>query len=95
MELNERLATLEAREKSNSHRLDEVELRQRDIEKLVTGVELIAQKQSVMETDVQEMKSDIRHLTDLPGSRWELVIEKIISTVVGAVLLFLLAKYGL
>ena len=90
-----RLTEVEDRAKSNSHRLDEVERRQSDLEELVGSVKVLATKQEAVEADVKEIKSDVKNLTSKPGKRWEIVIEKIITVVVGAIVLFLLAKFGL
>ena len=95
LEHERRLTEVEDRAKSNSHRLDEVEKRQDNLEELVGSVKVLATKQESVEQDVKEIKSDVKNLTSKPAKRWEGVVEKIIFTVVGAVVLFFLAKFGL
>lgn len=92
---HDRLTRVEDRCKSNTHRIESLEKRQDDTEKLVTSVAIIAEKQKDMEGDVKEMKCDVKKLIEKPAKRWEGVVEKIIYTVVGAIVAYLLAKGGL
>jgi hypothetical protein len=92
---HDRLTKVEDRAKSNTHRIESLEKRQDDTEKLVTSVAIIAEKQKDMEGDVKEMKCDVKKLIEKPAKRWEGVVEKIIYTVVGAIVAYLLAKGGL
>jgi hypothetical protein len=92
---HDRLTRVEDRSKSNTHRIESLEKRQDDTEKLVTSVAIIAEKQKDMEGDVKEMKCDVKKLIEKPAKRWEGVVEKIIYTVVGAIVAYLLAKGGL
>ena len=92
---HERLVKVEDRTKSNAHRIDELEKRADDTEKLVTSVALIAEKQSRMEGDVRDMKSDVRKLLEKPGKRWETAVEKVIYAVILAVVAYFLGKGGL
>ena len=92
---HDRLTRVEDRSKSNTHRIESLEKRQNDTEKLVTSVAIIAQKQKDMEGDVKEMKCDVKKLIEKPAKRWEGVVEKVLYTVVGAVVAYLLAKAGM
>jgi len=92
---HDRLTKVEDRAKSNTHRIESLEKRQDDTEKLVTSVAIIAEKQKDMEGDVKEMKCDVKKLIEKPAKRWDGVVEKIIYAVVGAVVAYLLAKGGL
>lgn len=92
---HDRLTRVEDRSKSNTHRIEAIEKRQADTEKLVTSVALIAEKQKDMEGDVKEMKTDVKKLIEKPGKRWDGVVDKVLFTVIGAVLAYLLAKGGL
>lgn len=90
-----RLTVVEDRSKSNTHRIDDLEKRADDTEKLVTSVAIIAEKQKQMGTDIADMKTSLKKITDLPGKRWESIVEKIILLVVAAVVAYMLAKIGL
>lgn len=92
---HDRLTKVEDRAKSNTHRIESLEKRQDDTEKLVTSVAIIAEKQKDMEGDVKEMKCDVKKLIEKPAKRWDGVVDKIIYAVVGAVAAYLLAKGGL
>lgn len=95
VEIERRLTKVEDREKSNSHRLDEVEKRQEDITELVQSVATIAQKQNDMDSDVREIKTDVKTLMAKPAKRWDTVVEKALLAVVGALVAFALARFGL
>ena len=90
-----KLAEVDQRSRSNTHRLEQVEKKLEDNEQLLTNVALIAQKQNTLESDVQEIKSDVKMLTAKPAKRWESVVEKIILAIVAAGVTYLLAYVGL
>lgn len=93
-EYGQRLQSVEDRSKSNSHRLDEVERRQDDLDKLVSSVSVLATKQEQVETDVKEMKSDVKTLLSLPGKRWNSTVEKVAWAIIAAVIAFCLGQFG-
>lgn len=94
-EFEHRLTAVEDRSKSNQHRLDQMEKRQDDLEELTSTVKVLAIREENVETDVKEIKSEVKKLTSKPGQRWEKVVETIITIVVGAIVGFILAKIGL
>ena len=79
-----RLTAVEDRAKSNTHRLDEVEKRQDNLDDLVASVAVFAKEQEHIQQDVQEIKADVKALTDKPGKRWEGLVDKILLVLVGA-----------
>lgn len=95
LEHERRLTVVEDRSKDNERRLKKIEERQNNLEELVGSVKVLALKQKNVEADVKEIKTDVKNLASKPGKRWEMIVEKLILTVVGAVALFLLAKFGL
>ena len=64
-------ASLEARCKSNTHRLDR------------------------LESDVREIKADVKALTSQPGKRWEALVAAAMSALVGGLIAYLLCSAGL
>ena len=90
-----RLTEVEERAKSNSHRLDEVEKRQEDLDELVSTVKVLAVREENVETDVKEIKSDVKSFTNKPAQRWDRMVEKVIGAVGAAVVGFMLAQIGL
>ena len=94
-EFEGRLVKVEERAKSNSHRLDEMERRQDDLDKLVSSVSVLAAKQEQVETDVKEMKADVKTLIAKPARRWDAMVDKILWAVLAAVIAFVLGRIGL
>ena len=95
MECEHRLTEVEERAKLNSHRLDEVEKRQDDLDELVSTVKVLAVREENVETDVKEIKNDVKSLTNKPAQRWDRMVEKVTWAVVAAVVGFMLAQIGL
>lgn len=94
-ELEHRLSVVESRSKSNVKRLDKVEKQQDDFMELVTSVKVLAEREQNVETDVKEIKSDVKALAAKPAKRWEGIVEKAIATLVAALIGFLLARIGI
>lgn len=94
-EHEKRLTEVEERSKSNSHRLDDVERRQDNLDDLVSTVKVLAVREENVETDVKEIKSDVKSLTSKSGQRWDSLVDKIILTVAAAIVGFILAQIGL
>lgn len=95
LEHEERLSRVEERAKSNTKRLDAVEARQDDLDKLTSSVAALATKQEDMDGDVKEIKADVKALNAKPGKRWESIVDKAVWAVLAAVIAFLLARIGL
>lgn len=95
LEHEKRLTEVEARSKSNAHRLEEVERRQDNLDKLVVSVEKLAIKEQNVENDVKEIKTDVKTLTSKSGKRWDGLVDKIILIIATALVTFVLSKIGL
>lgn len=95
LEHEKRLTEVEERSKSNTHRLDEMERRQNDLDELVGTVKVLAVREETVEKDVKEIKSDVKNLSGKSGQRWDNLINQIITIVAAAVVGFVLAKIGL
>lgn len=95
LDMEHRMTEVEARSKSNAHRLDDVEKRQDNLDKLTTSVSLLAEREERMESDVKEIKSDVKTLAEKPAKRWEAVVEKALLAVVAAVVAYFLGRMGL
>lgn len=96
MEVNieHRLTTVEDRSNSNTKRLDEIEKRQDNLDDLVSTVKVLADREQRVESDVKEIKTEVKNLTSKPAQRWENVVTQIITIVVAAIAGFILAKIG-
>lgn len=102
LEHERRLTEVDARSRSNTKRLDdmekrqdEMEKRQDDLEKLATSVSVLAAREERVESDVKEIKADVKTLAAKPGKKWESMEEKILLTLVAAIVGYFLAKLGI
>lgn len=97
MEINveHRLTVVEDRSNSNTQRLDEVEKRQDNLDKLISTVSILAEREKRVEDDVKEIKTEVKNLTNKPAKRWESLVSQIITILVAALVGFFLAKIGL
>lgn len=88
-EFAEKLVELDQRSKSNCHRIDEVEKRQDNLDKLVASVSILKTEQEHIQSDVQEIKHDVKGMMSAPGKRWDGLMDKLIAAVAGAFLAWL------
>ena len=95
IKIEHRLTEVEARSKSNEHRLDELEKRQDNLDDLVSTVKVLAVREEAVENDVKEIKSDVKSLKSKPGEMWDSVVKLIVTAIVSAVVGFALAQLGL
>lgn len=91
----QRLTSVEERAKSNSHRLDEIEKRQNELDELVSAVNVLAVREQNVENDVKEIKSDVKTMMLKPAKRWDGAVEKAVYTIMGIVLAYLASQIGM
>ena len=101
-ELAVKLAEVDARSRSNTHRLDTVERNSEALHELAASVKVMAGELKRQGDAVEEIKEDVTALgrkvdgiEKKPGKRWEGLVDKLIWAVAGAVVAFLLARIGL
>lgn len=90
-EFEHRLTEVEDRSKSNQYRIEEVEKRQDNLDKLVASVSILKSEQEHIQSDVQEIKHDVKDMKAAPAKRWDGLVDKLIAALVGAFLAWLLA----
>lgn len=95
LEHERRLSETEARSKSNTKRIDELQGQIDAVNRLATAVEVMASKQDSMGKSVDKLATKVESLEAEPGKKWKFVIEKSIYFVIGAVIAFLLSQVGL
>ena len=95
LEHEKRLTEVEARSKSNAHRIDEVERRQDNLDELVGTVKALAVREENVESDVKEIKNDVKSLTGKSAQRWDGLIDKIVWAIAAALIAFILSRIGL
>lgn len=93
--LEHRLTEVEERGKSNTHRIDDIEKRQNDLDELVSTVKVLAIREETVENDVKEIKDDVKALTNKPAKRWDDLVDKLFWLVVATIVGFVLGKFGL
>ena len=94
-EIEHRLTEVTDRSLSNTHRLEELERRQDNLDDLVSTVKVLVVREEAVENDVKEIKADVKILTSKPAQRWDGLVDKMIWAVAGAVLAFILSQIGL
>lgn len=95
LEHEKRLTEVEARSKSNADRIDAIEDRQDKLDDLVGSLKALAVREEKVEADVREIKQDVKILAGRSGKLWDGMVDKIILTIVSAIIGFLLANIGL
>ena len=95
LDIEHRLTEVEARTKSNTHRLDKLEESTEAINRMAISIEKMAMKQDTMNGSINKLTTDVETLKAEPAKRWKFVVEKAIYIVVAAVVGFILAKVGL
>ena len=89
------VAAIDARCKSNQHRIDELEADNKALHQLATSVEVLATKQETIEANVSEIKDDVKSLKAIPGGKWEALVKAVLTAIVGALVGFALAHAGI
>ena len=89
------IASLDARCKSNTHRINDLETDNKALHQLATSVEVLATKQETIESNVNEIKTDVKALKALPGIRWEGLIKAAVTAIVSCLVGYALALAGL
>lgn len=101
-EMAVKLAEVDARSKSNTHRLDEMDDKVDTLQRLTTAVEVMAAEQKHQSETMTEIKNDVTALGQKvdtiekkPGKRWDNMVWEVLKW--GALLLLGLAavKLGL
>lgn len=89
------VAAAEQQHKDYDRRLTAVEDQQKNLTELVQSVSAIAQKQQDMDSDLKEIKTDVKNITMKPAKRWDSIVEKAILAAVGILVAYAAVKVGL
>lgn len=90
-----RIATLEQSEQETQHRIKRVEERQDNLEELTRAFSVMQNEQEHIKDDIGEIKEDVKQLVSKPAKRWDGMIDKAITVIVGAFLGFILCSVGM
>lgn len=94
-DLSTRLAAAEEQHKTLFNRLDRQEKMLDTVHKLALSVNELANKLGSMQEKVNGLCSDVEEIKEKPGKKWDVLMEKIALTAVGAIVMYLLAKIGI
>ena len=94
-EERERFAKMEEKLEDFGLRLAKVEEHQEEHTELVKSVAAIAQKQTDMDSDIKEMKGDLKNIALKPAKRWDSIVDKAILAAVGILVAYIAVKIGL
>ena len=67
--------------KSAHHRIDELDAEVKDIRGLTSAMAAVNTKVDGLESDVKEIKTDVKSITARPGTWWD----KLVAAVIGAI----------
>ena len=90
-----KIAEIDARSKSNTHRIDDLEADNKALHQLETSVEVLATKQEAIEANVSEIKDDVKSLKAIPGGKWEALVKTILTALAGGLVAYALFRLGL
>ena len=76
----------------NESRIEKLETDQKALSELALSVQELATNQVNMKDDLTQIKEDVRSLITLPSKRWNSVVEKVITLLVGAFVAWLLTS---
>lgn len=93
--IQSKIAEIDARSKSNTHRIDDLEADNKALHQLATSVEVLATKQEAIEANVSEIKDDVKSLKAIPGGKWEALVKTILTALAGGLVAYALFRLGL
>ena len=76
-------------------RIEKLEKGQEEFRDLVAAVNGMVVEQKNIRNDLTEMKSDVKQIKEKPAKRWDSAIDKILTLIISAVVLYILAQLGL
>ena len=79
----------------NQARIEKLEKGQEEFRDLVAAVNGMVVEQKNIRNDLTEMKSDVKQIKEKPAKRWDSAIDKILTLIISAVVLYILAQLGL
>ena len=79
----------------NQARIEKLEKGQEEFRDLVSAVNGMVVEQKNIRNDLTEMKSDVKQIKEKPAKRWDSAIDKILTLIISAVVLYILAQLGL
>lgn len=78
------IAETDSRSRANAHRLDKMERRQDDLDKLVTCVAGMQKDLEHTQADVREIKGNVKMILVAPGKNWNTLVTAVLTGLAGA-----------
>lgn len=94
-EISVKLTEVDQRAKSNTRRIDKLELSTDALNELTIAVKEMVLKQNYVADTVDKLDKKVEALEQKPAKRWDGLVDKIILTIVAALVGFGLARLGL
>ena len=79
----------------NQARIEKLEKGQEEFRELVSAVNGMVVEQKNIRNDLTEMKSDVKQIKEKPAKKWDSAVDKILTLIISAVVLYILAQIGL
>ena len=92
IKMEHRLTEVEERSKSNTHRLDEMEKRQDNLDDLVSTVKVLADREERIEDDVKEIKNEVKSIKGKPGELWDGLVKIFVTALVSGIVGYFLGQ---
>lgn len=97
-----KVAEVEHRAKSNTRRIEKLELQMESIHSIATSGEVMVselghQTEAIerIEGNVGKLNSKVEDLEKKPGKRWDSIVDKVLLAIVGGIVCYLLARLGI
>ena len=79
----------------NMARIAKLEKGQEEFRELVTAVNGMVVEQKNIRNDLTEMKTDVKQIKEKPGKRWDSALDKVLTLIISAIVVYILAQIGL
>ena len=89
-EIVRKFAEIEAREKSNTKRLDKLESDHEVLARMATSIEVMATKQEAMVEKLDTVSEKVDVLEHVPAKRWNTFVGYLLSAAASALITFLI-----
>ncbi|MEG2097441.1 MAG: hypothetical protein RRY65_04665 [Pseudoflavonifractor sp.] len=94
-EISVKLTEVDQRGKSNTRRIDKLEQSTDALNELTIAVKEMVLKQNYVADTVDKLDKKVEALEQKPAKRWDGLVDKIILTIVAALVGFVLARLGM
>ena len=79
----------------NQARIEKLEKGQEEFRDLVSAVNGMVVVLKNIRNDLTEMKSEVKQIKEKPAKKWDSAVDKILTLIISAVVLYILAQIGL